>query len=315
MQLTTNTQSFVEATQYSNFILGNLHDGLLPETFYRNVSDFLHGSTLNIKTIGTVTIQDTAENTALVYTPIESGNITFQITEFKGNAWYVTDVLREDGNQVEALSAAWAVEATRAMQEVFETDFLAQAAAPFIAASGPENINGFPHFIVSGESNDVFALSHLVQMRLSFDKANVPTQGRVGIVDPVVEATLNGLVTITSTVTPFAENILRNGLAGGMQFFGEWMGWVLIKSNRLAIDASATDGSNTIASAIMNLFMCVLDDQTKPVMGAWRRMPRVEGERNAKLGRDEFIQSARYGFGIQRRDTLGCVATHQTNIS
>lgn len=34
-QLTTNTQAFIEAEQYSAFILHNLHDGLLGEAFYR----------------------------------------------------------------------------------------------------------------------------------------------------------------------------------------------------------------------------------------------------------------------------------------
>jgi hypothetical protein len=38
MQLTTNTRAFIEAEQYSSFILLNLHDGLLPDSFYRNVS-------------------------------------------------------------------------------------------------------------------------------------------------------------------------------------------------------------------------------------------------------------------------------------
>ncbi len=48
MQLTTNTTAFIEAQQYSQFILMNLHDGLLPGTFYRDVSDFGQGTTLNI---------------------------------------------------------------------------------------------------------------------------------------------------------------------------------------------------------------------------------------------------------------------------
>ena len=30
-----NSDAFIEAQQYSNFILMNLHDGLLPTTFYR----------------------------------------------------------------------------------------------------------------------------------------------------------------------------------------------------------------------------------------------------------------------------------------
>src|SRR4030065_1603545 len=97
MQVTSNTRAFIEAEQYSSFILMNLHDGLLPETFYRNVSDFGSGDTLHIKTIGTVTIQEAEEDTPLIYNPIETGEITFVITEYKGDAWYGTDDLREGG--------------------------------------------------------------------------------------------------------------------------------------------------------------------------------------------------------------------------
>lgn len=48
MQLTSNTRAFIESEVYSRFILLNLHDGLLPETMYRNVSDFGSGDTLHI---------------------------------------------------------------------------------------------------------------------------------------------------------------------------------------------------------------------------------------------------------------------------
>lgn len=313
MQLTSNTRAFVEAEQYSDFILMNLHDGLLPESFYRNVADFMHGDTLHIKTIGSVTLQETEENVELVYNPIESGEITFTITEYIGDAWHVTDDLREDGNQIEALMAARAVENTRAVQEKFESDFLAAAAAPYVAASTGLPINGFPHFIVSGETNDIFSIEHLVRMRLAFDKANVPEEGRVFICDPVVEATLNLKVSITNDVTQFAKDILENGLARGQRFINNWFGWDIMTSNRLHV-ADANDGTETITDGVYNLFMCILDDQCKPMMAAWRRMPRVEGERNKDRRRDEWTMSARYGFGVQRMDTMGCVVTHQTNI-
>lgn len=48
MQITANTRAFVESEVYSQFILTNLHDGLLGEQFYRDVSDFTHGDTLHI---------------------------------------------------------------------------------------------------------------------------------------------------------------------------------------------------------------------------------------------------------------------------
>lgn len=310
MNLTTNTRSFIESEQYSKFILLNLHDGMLPETFYRNVSDFGKGETLHIKTIGTVTIQDAAEDTPLEYNPIETGEITMSITDYVGDAWYVTDDLREDGTDIDRLMAERASESTRAFQEVFETKFL-KTAAQAMSASDPYNVNGFAHKIVSGETNDIFALEHLIRMRLAFDKANVPAAGRVFIVDPIVEATLNGLTTITHDVTDFGRAILENGLSAGMRYTMSLYGFDIIVSNRLYV-ADANDGTNSITGAVWNLVMCVQDDQTKPVMYASRREPRVEGERNKDYRRDEFVTTARYGFGIQRLDTLGVIATSAT---
>lgn len=311
MQLTSNTQAFIDAEIYSDFILLNLHDGMLGEVFYRNVSDFGSGTTLNIKTIGTVTLQEAAEDTPLVYNPIETGEITMTITEYKGDAWYVTDDLREDGTQINRLMAERASESTRAFQEVVETDFLKTGAAIYAATTSSFDINGQPHLIVSGETNDIFALSHLIQMRLSFDKANVPAEGRVFICDPLVEATLNGLVTITSSVTPFAAEILKGGMARGQKFIMNLYGWDVMTSNRLHV-ANGNDGSQSGSDLVFNMLMCVLDDQTKPIMHAIRRLPKVEGERNKDRARDEFVVRSRYGFGVQRMDTMGAIATSST---
>lgn len=311
MQLTTNTRAFVEAEQYSDFILLNLHDGMLPGAFYRNVSDFGSGDTLHIKTIGTVTIQDAAEDTPLIYNPIETGEITLAISEYVGDAWYVTDDLREDGTNIERLMGERASESTRALQENFETKFL-QTVANAYPTSGPYLINGFAHKIVSAETNNIFSLDHLIAMRLAFDKANVPSEGRIFIADPIVEATLNGLVTITHDVTPFGAEILKDGMARGQRIVGSLFGWDIILSNRLPV-ATANDGTTSITNAVWNIFMCVSDDQTKPLMAVWRRQPKTEGERNKDRARDEFVVRARFGFGVQRMDTLGVLATHQTN--
>lgn len=314
MQLTSNTRAFIEAEQYSDFILHNLHDGLLPETFYRDVGDFMHGDTLHIKTVGTVTLQETEEDMPLVYNPIESGEITFKITTYVGDAWYVSDDLREDGSQIESLLAARVTEHTRALQERFETDFLDTAATPFKTATTGLPVNGFKHFIVSAATNNVFQINHLIDLRLAADKANVPASGRVFIVDPVVEATLNKKVSITNDVTQFAQAILERGLASGQRFISNWFGWDIMTSNRLYVGA-ANDGTTSLGSAVYNIGMCILDDNTKPIMAAWRRRPSVKGEYNKDFRRDEFVDTARYGFGIQRVDTLFCVATSPTNTA
>lgn len=260
-------------------------------------------------------MQEAAEDEPLTYNPIETGEITFKITEYKGDAWYITDDLREDGTDIDRLLAERASESTRAIQEVFESDMLRTAAAVYDGSSTPFNINGFAHKIVSAAANNIFQLSHLIRMRLAFDKANVPAEGRVFICDPVVEATLNGLVTITSQTTPFAAMILEKGLARGQRFLMELYSWNIIQSNRLPVVVAPNDGTTAGTNLIANLFMCIADDQTKPIMGAWRRMPKAEGERNKDRARDEHVVRCRYGFGVQRMDTLGVLYTSQTAIA
>ena len=306
-----NSTAFIEAEQYSSFILRNLQDGLLPGQFYRNVSDFGSGSTLHIKTVGTVTIQDGAEEVPFDYTPIESGEVTLTITDYVGDAWYVTDELREDGAQVEALLSARSQESTRAIQETFETRFLKKCNTAQTNANA-NTINGFAHRIASAETNNVISLNHLISMKLAFDKANVPMAGRIGIVDPVVAATFDKTISFGRDVTPFAQNILENGFARDHTFLMNLYGWNIITSNRLDT-GTFSDGTTSVSSGVANVFMCIADDNTKPIMAAWRRMPKVEGERNKDLRRDEFVTSARWGFGAQRADTLGIIITSAVN--
>lgn len=312
MQVTSNTRAFIEAEQYSDFILMNLHDGLLPESFYRNVTDFGKGDTLHIKTVGSVTIQEAAEDTPLEYNPIETGEITMRIAEYKGDAWYVTDDLREDGTNIEMLMAERSSESTRAFQEVFETTFLKTCNEAQTNAD-PNLVNGFAHRLASAETNNVFSLDGLIRARLAFDKANVPDVGRVMIVDPVCEATLNKLVTITHDVTEFGRKLLEEGMARGQRFVMSLYGWDILTSNRLD-KGNFSDGTTAVTGAVANVGMCIADDQCKPIMAAWRRMPKVEGERNKDHARDEFVVRSRYGFGVQRLDTLFVYITSATNI-
>jgi hypothetical protein len=285
---------------------------MLPGNFFRNVSDFGAGTNLHIKTIGTVTIQDGNEDVAFEYSPIESGEVTMTITDYVGDAWYVTDELREDGAQVEALMAGRSSESTRAIQEVFETRFLAKCNSLQTNANA-NVVNGFAHRISSTDGSNRMQLSDLIKMKLAFDKANVPMAGRVAIVDPVTAATLDGLVSIGRDVTPFGQKILENGFSRDHQYLMNLYGWNIITSNRLA-KGTFSDGTTSVTNGVANVFMSVSDDNTKPVMAAWRRMPRVEGDRNKDLRRDEFVTSARWGFGGQRVDTLGIYVTSAVNV-
>jgi hypothetical protein len=321
---TANTTAFIESQQYSQFILDNLHDYLLPEGMYRDVTDFGSGTTLNIKTVGTVTLQDAAEDTPLNFTNIDTGNITLSITDYIGDAWKVTDDLREDGSQVDTLMAMRAMESTRALGENHEGRFLAVANGGQTAAD-LNLVNGRPHRWVAGGSGAAtrnVVLADFVSMKLAFDKANAPASGRIAIVDPIVEATLNTLISQTSVVnnTPQFQGVLNEGFARDHRFVRNIMGWDIYTSNFLpsltateTIDGSAYDLANDTAEIgdKANIFMCVADDSCKPVMHAWRRAPQTEGWRDQEERADKYQVTSRFGFGVQRADTLGVLLTDE----
>ncbi len=323
MQTTGNTTAFIEAEQYSQFILQNMHDGLLPGVMYRDVSDFPSGTTLNIKVVGSATIQDVEEDKAVTYNPIDSGTVTLTITDYIGDAWYVTDKLRQDGAQIEQLLAMRGMESTRAIQEDFETKYLKAAGITAQTAANGNQINGFDHRWVADSAADnsyKIGLSDFVDMKLSFDKANVPQAGRIALVDPVVEATLNKLAANFSVDRNAQfQALLEEGFVREHKFMFNLFGWDIWTSNRLArLTAAEAITHNSVADtapvgSVANLFMNVLDDSTKPIMGCWRQSPKVEGDRNKDMARDEFVTRARFGFGRQRPETLGVVLTSATN--
>ena len=327
-QNTGNTPAFIEAEQYSQFILQNLHDGLLPDAFTRDVSDFGMGTTLNIKTVGTATLQEVFEEQALDYQSIDTGNVQLTITDYVGDAWSISDVLRQDGAQIEALHAMRGVESTRALQEYFETRFLAVANSAQTAGN-TNLVNGVPHRWNADDGTVVgrISLDDFRWMKYAFDKANSPVGGRIAIVDPSVESYLNSLFTTTASTdfNPHFEGLVTEGFAREHKFVRNIFGWDIWTSNRLpqlgtavAIDLTGFpmgDGGNqTVSNGVANIFMNVLDDNTRPIMRAWRQMPRTETDRNVQLKRDEFDVTARFGLGAQRIDTLGVIVTDNTQF-
>jgi hypothetical protein len=321
-QNTGNTAAFIEAQQYSQFILENLHDGMLPDTFTRDVSDFGSGTTLNIKTVGTATLQEVYEEQPLTYNAIDTSTVTLAITDYVGDAWSISDVLRQDGSQIDSLHAMRGMESTRALQEYFETRCLATAYSAQ-TENDPNTINGVQHKYYAGDTgtDKVMELDDFAYMRYAFDKANVPQFGRIAVVDPIVELTLHNLVAAQAfTNNPHFEGVVNEGFAREHRFVSNIFGWDIYTSNRLPVttgdlslvlgrDGNAATGA---AADVANLFMCVASDQTKPIMRAWRQSPKVENDRNVQLKRDEFDVTARLGLGAQRVDTLGVILTSPT---
>jgi len=315
---TTNT-SFIEAQQYSQFLLRNLYDGLLPTNLYRNVSDFGSGTTLNIKTVGEVTLQDVTEDESFTYNSIESGIVTLTITDYPGDAWYVTDEMRQDGSQIDLLHAARAEAGKRAFQEYVESRFLATMNAAQ-TASNANSINGFSHRFRAGGTNQTVTEADFINMRLAFDKANVPMGGRVAIVDPVVAAAISRTALLVNNLdagSMQAYSLAKDGFDRDHMFVTMLHGWQIWTSNRLPTVTAETltlfDGSSSAStSGVANIFMSTAEDNTKPGMLAWRALPSVETQRDMDKRRDKFTMAGRFGVGAQRVDTLGVIVSSAT---
>lgn len=310
----TDSQAFIEAEIYSQFILTNLPDGLLPDVFTRDVSDFGSGTTLNIKQVGAAIVQDVTEGVEIAPQTISTNTVTLNITDYTGNAWFVTDELRQDGSQIDALIANYGIEATYALQLDFETKFLEVCNAG-LTAGNANVINGQAHRKIASGSGNVLTLDDIISMKLAFDKAKIPQSGRIAIVDPVVEATLNKLVvvTATNTQTPSLQSVINTGFAENHKFVCNLFGFEFYTSNQTASVLSETIGLNTISDAKACVFMSVANDNVKPIMKAWRKAPSVEGWREQALRRDRFQLTSRFGFGVQRKDGLGVILASASN--
>jgi len=317
-QNTTNTTAFIEAQQYSKFILENLNDELLPESFTRDVSDFGSGTTLNIKSVGSASIQDVAEDVPLTFNAIDTSTVTLGITEYTGDAWYINDDLREDGAQIETLSAMRAQESVRALQQDVETKFL-KACNAAQTANGANNVNGVKHRFVANGTARAIELQDFAYQRFAFDKANNPQGGRVAIVDPSVALTMDTLTNLVNVSNnPMFEGIVTEGFRRNHQFVKNIYGWDIYVSNRLhqvtSVEGSLTDRDGNITATVVgdvaNVFMCVLDDNVRPIMKAWRRMPKAEGWRDPDNRQDKFQVTSRFGFGAQRVDSLSILLSN-----
>lgn len=320
---TFNSDPVIRGQVYSQFLLETINDDFLPEGLHRDVSDFGDGDVLNIPTMGEMPIYDIEEDKETPLASLDTGNVTLQITEHVGTGGYTTDKLKEDAYKAMAVESQIPRSALRGIRERYESDMLATVNSAQ-TASNPNSFNDVDHRWVAGGASGtdgIIGFEDLAYLKWSFDEANMPEEGRILLVAPSVEATFNTTTNITNVSNnPMFEGMITTGFARDRKFLVNIFGFDIWVSNRLPRIASETitggpDGaSHTVSSdGVANIAMCVADDQTKPIMGAWRRQPAIEGFRNSPKRRDEFYVTARWGFGSQREESAGVIVTSRTS--
>jgi hypothetical protein len=321
---TVNTDPAIRAVVHSDLLLKQLEEGFLPEGLVRDVTDFGDGDLLQIPTLGQMALYDLDEGQDTPVSALDAGTVTLTITEHKGVAGTVSDELKEDAYKASAVEAEIVPQALRSIKEAYETSLLAQINKQTL---GDENaINNVAHRVIASGVNNTLDLDDLAYLKMAFDEVSAPEE-RVLILPAIAEMTLNSKVGAQAfNNNPQFLGVVGEGFAKGRKFLTNIFGFDIWVSTRLPRIASESityssgivappvgSGAQSITNGIAAVAMVVADDMSKPFMGAWRRMPRVEGFRNVSKRRDEFHVTARYGFGVQRFETCASLLLSANN--
>lgn len=337
----------VRAVIYTEMMMEEIQEGFLPEGFTRDVSEFNDGARIVIPQLGDIVVNDVSEGSSPADQALGTSNIELTITEYKGAVTGITDEMKQDSYLAGQIEAAMPRKHLRALAEEYETFMLSTAATKQVVATetratgaygdGTQSgtiqeasctINGVPHRWIASGTDGIIGLEDFIAAKLSFDKANLPEQGRVLVCDPVVEATLNTLVAANAFSTnQHWENVLDTGFAKNHRFVANIFGFDVYLSNRVAnMGTEATLGTfeqmyeGTAQSGEdwsgykANVFMCMTDSDTMPLMSAWRKKPSIEGDRDVPSRTDRFYSTSRYGMGIQRPESMIVVGTNATKF-
>jgi hypothetical protein len=307
---TANTTLLTRSDIWSTELKEILRDEMMAQRYVRMLEGFPDGDTFHIPSIGQAQVDNYAEDTAVTYRPLDTGEFTFAVDKYLSSATYMTKKAEQDIFYANELMSRFVPEQERAIMEHFETTTMAAAEAG-VAANSAEAIDGVAHRIAGGNGG-VIELADFAYARYALKKANVPDQMMVAIVDPSVEFILNTLSNLVSVQNnPRFEGIVREGIASGMRFVANVYGFDVYTSNYLA-DAddgallerdgsTAADFSSTNGKA--NLFFSA-SPTVNPFVGAWRQMPEVDYEYNKDFQRHEFVTTARYGVKLYRPENM-----------
>ena len=318
-----NTTNAIRQQVYGEMVQTTLDDDYLADGFMRDITgDFPQGDTYNMPTVGDLVARtynpDAAESQEVEFDSLDTGRITLTINKYDSVAWYETKKLKED-EYIDIIGMQGLDRAMRGMKVQWETNALTAHNA-VQTASAVNLVNGAAHRYVAAGSSAVITINDIAYARFALDKANVPEEGRIAIVDPSLALTLDKLAGAQAfNYNPQFEGLVTTGFRKNMRFLRNIEGFDIYVSNRLpgivseTINASAYGLANATspAAAVANLFFSVGSDDTKPVMCAWRRKAELESwlQQDKLDSRDAYKITSRYGFATHRPQGLVTVIT------
>lgn len=316
-QTTGNTSNLIRQELYSQVLLASFDDFVIDQSMFRDyTSEFPDGDNLNIDQIGDVLWGDYYENTPVDYTAIDTSRLTLQIPEYRQDAFYITDKLKQDSWKSDRLFSERINLSAKRLREDMQSDLFSAANASQTPADA-NLINNHAHRLAGSGTGGVITLEDIAYLKLAFDKARVPMNGRILILDASQEFVLNTLTAnVINVDNPQFQGIVNTGFGQNHRFVRNIYGFDIWISDLLPRVAAETlddyDGDSVVLTdAVSNLAMYVGDDDGMAMMGVMRSTPAPEFKRNPDLKRDEWSTTARWGYGLQRPESLIALLTPQ----
>jgi hypothetical protein len=314
MAIQTNSHGHLIRSQvWSNQLKEVLEDELFAMTWVDMITDFPDGDTLNIASLGQAEVQDYEEGQAVRYSSMDTGNFQFSITDYKASAVYITNKMKQDSFQMGRVVSSFVPKMQRAIMKSMEVDLLA-VGPDGQTASDTNEINGAQHRFVGNGTNNTIDVTDFAKALYALQKADVPATNLVAIVDPSVEYAINSITNITNVSNnPMWEGIIASGMSSGTRFLKNIYGFDVYVSHNLKSGLSETIDSTAVTNGVANLFFSAAPD-VLPFVGNVRQAPQVDSEYNKDLQRDEYVTTARYGFGFYRPENLVTVITDNSQV-
>lgn len=309
-----NNEHLVRANLWANRLKEVLLDELFCQKYVDWLTDFPDGDTLNIPSIGQMEVQNYTENQSIRYTAMDTGNFTFSVDQYKSSATYITERMKQDSYYMSRLVASFVPKQHRAMMKDLEVKILDVGPAGQTLAS-TNAINSAAHRWVGQGVNATMVPQDYAKALYALEKANVPPQNLIAIVDPSVEYAINTMTNLVNVSNnPMWEGIISSGMSTGMRFVKNIYGFDTYVSQNLKVNAASETISSVVASnGVNNIFFSAASDLL-PIVGLIRQPPKVDSEYRKDLQREEYVTTMRYGVKLYRPENLVTVVTNNNQV-
>lgn len=318
---TSNTSLLRRSEIWSAELKEILRDDLMAMGYVDMLTDFPDGDQFTMPSIGDARVDDYAEDQAVKYRPLDTGEWTFTISEYLSSGTFISKKSEQDMYYMSQLVSSFVPKQRRAIMEHFETEVFKQPNA-VLGATGNDQytVNGARHKYSGGGTGGAVEVEDFAYAMYTLKKANVPQTNMVAIVDPEVEYQINTLTNLSNVSNnPMWEGIIDSGVGNGMRFVKNIYGFDVYTSNYLdntVSDSALNDRGGSGGSidwssnnGTANLFFSAAGGDVVPWKAAWRQEPTVDTEWNKDYQRTEFVTTARYGVKMFRPENMVMVVT------